>query len=266
MRRFAKLLAAVPLVMATSIWLWISTVRAHEFIIKPASLRVNAGDKVPFSVLSTHVFMSGEELLSAKTVKASLLEGNKSVDLPLKENNILQTLDGTVAVHTKGTAVIAGHLLEPVETLTAQDTAKAQRARFEKFSKTLIVVEASDRNYEKFWVIGWKSSPPPIPRRRESETNWFSGFFLTANHCRLMFLPPMMASADTTTLTPTRLNQETASLGSRLPIPAHGWFVLREEWRWQRRTMIFTCSKPSWFFPCNSAGLKFGFGPERVRS
>jgi hypothetical protein len=26
--------------------------------------------------------------------------------------------------------------------------AKAQRARFEKFSKTLIVVEASDRNYE----------------------------------------------------------------------------------------------------------------------
>jgi uncharacterized GH25 family protein len=152
MRRFAKLLAAVPLVMATSIWLWISTVRAHEFIIKPASLRVNAGDKVPFSVLSTHVFMSGEELLSAKTVKASLLEGNKSVDLPLKENNILQTLDGTVAVHTKGTAVIAGHLLEPVETLTAQDTAKAQRARFEKFSKTLIVVEASDRNYEK--VLG----------------------------------------------------------------------------------------------------------------
>ena len=86
--------------------------------------------------------MSGEELLSVKTVKASLLEGNESVDLLLKENNILQTLDGTAA----------GHLLEPVETLTAQDTGKAQRARFEKFSKTLIVVEASDRNYEK--VLG----------------------------------------------------------------------------------------------------------------
>jgi hypothetical protein len=57
----------------------------------------------------------------------------------------------------------------------------------------------------KFWVIGWKSSLPPIPRRRESETNWFSGFFLTANQCRQMFLPPMTASADTTTPTPTRI-------------------------------------------------------------
>ena len=65
MKGLTKLLAAVPLVMATSTWSWISTVRAHAFIIKPA---------------------------------------------------------------------------------------KAQRARFEKFSKTLIVVEASDRNYEK--VLG----------------------------------------------------------------------------------------------------------------
>jgi uncharacterized GH25 family protein len=152
MKGLTKLLAAVPVVLATAIWWWISAVHAHEFIIKPAALRVNAGDKVPFSVLSTHVFMSGEELLSANTVKASLLEGNKSVDLPLKENNILQTLDGTATVHAKGTAVIAGHLLEPVENLTAQDTGRAQRARFEKFSKSLIVVEASDRNYEK--VLG----------------------------------------------------------------------------------------------------------------
>ena len=147
-----KGLTKLLMVLATGTLPLVSTIQAHEFIIKPAALRVNAGDKVPFSVLSTHVFMSGEELLSVKTVKASLLEGNESADLPLKENNILQTLDGTATVHTKGTAMIAGHLLEPVETLTAQDTGKAQRARFEKFSKTLIVVEASDRNYEK--VLG----------------------------------------------------------------------------------------------------------------
>src|SRR5262249_50633538 len=130
----------------------VSSHAAHEFIIKPAALRVNVGDKVPFSVLSTHVFMSGEELLAANIVKASLVEGNKSVDLPLKENNILQTLDGTAIVQAKGTAAIAGHLLEPVETLTAQDTGRSQRGRFEKFSKSLIVVESSDRNYEK--VLG----------------------------------------------------------------------------------------------------------------
>ena len=60
MKGLTKLLHVV---LATSIWSWISTIQAHEFIIKPAALRVNAGDKVPFSVLSTHVFMSGEELL-----------------------------------------------------------------------------------------------------------------------------------------------------------------------------------------------------------
>ena len=63
--------------------------------------------------------MIGEELLPAETVKASLLKCNKSVDLPLKETDILQTLDGTATG---------------------------------KFSKTLIVVEASDRSYEK--VLG----------------------------------------------------------------------------------------------------------------
>src|SRR5262249_33465011 len=68
-----------------------------------------------------------------------------------------------------------------------------------------------------------------------------------------MFLPPMTASAGTTILTPTRLNQGTASLGLRLPIPAPGWFASREEWRWQRRTMIFTCSKPAWFSLWNKA-------------
>src|SRR5262245_16383531 len=121
-------------VLATiSALIFASSSRAHEFIIKPAAMHAKAGDKVPFSVLSTHVFMAGEELLSAGIVRASLLEGNKSVDLPLKENNILQTLDGVAIVQAKGTALIAGHLLEPIENLTAQDTGRSQRARFEKF-------------------------------------------------------------------------------------------------------------------------------------
>src|SRR5262245_2618400 len=106
---------------------------AHEFIIKPAALRVMVGDSVHFSVPSTQSTMSGRERLGAKTVKASMGEGNKSVDLPRKENNILQTLDGTASVQSKGTALIAGHLLEPIENLTAQDTGRSQRARFEKF-------------------------------------------------------------------------------------------------------------------------------------
>src|SRR5262249_24553542 len=40
-------------------------------------------------------FYERRRTFAANTVKASLVERNKSVDLPLKENNILQTLDGT---------------------------------------------------------------------------------------------------------------------------------------------------------------------------
>jgi uncharacterized GH25 family protein len=155
------LIARYSLLATACCVIFTSSSRAHEFIIKPATLCVNAGDNVPFSVLSTHVFMSGEELLSANFVKASLLEGNKSVDLPLKENDILQTLDGTATG---------------------------------KFSKTLIVVEASDRSYEK--VLGH----------------------------RLEIVPNTDPTA----------------------------------------ARISMCSKPSWFFLWNSAGLKFGFGPETV--
>ncbi len=47
MKGLTKLLAVVLLLLAMGTWSLISTVHAHEFIIKPASLRVNARDKVP---------------------------------------------------------------------------------------------------------------------------------------------------------------------------------------------------------------------------
>jgi len=142
-------IARYSVLTTISALIFASSSRAHEFIIKPAAMHAKAGDKVPFSVLSTHVFMAGEELLSAGTVRASLLEGNKSVDLPLKENNILQTLDGVATVQSKGTAMITGHLVEPIETVTSQETGKQLKAKFEKFSKALIVVDTSDKSYEK---------------------------------------------------------------------------------------------------------------------
>ncbi|HXF75354.1 MAG TPA: DUF4198 domain-containing protein [Methylomirabilota bacterium] len=126
-----------------------SSAHAHEFIIKPAALHAKAGDKIPFSVLSTHVFMTGEELLPAKSVNVTVLEGGKSVDVPLKENSSSQALDGIATVHAKGTAIIAGHLREPVETVASQETGSPQKVRFEKFCKVLVTVDAADKNYEK---------------------------------------------------------------------------------------------------------------------
>jgi len=72
-----------------------------------------------------------------------------------------------------------------------------------------------------------------------------------------MFLPPMTASADTTTPTPTRI---------KITDPA-AWLVRVEKgMAAAEKDYDFQMFKATWFFPCNSAGLKFGFGPERVRS
>ncbi len=49
--------------------------QAHEFIIKANQPPVERGAKLPFSVLSTHVFMTGEEMLPVKSVKVRLLDG-----------------------------------------------------------------------------------------------------------------------------------------------------------------------------------------------
>ena len=46
--------------------------------------------------------------------KASLLHGNKPLDLPLKENDILQTFGGEAPLQAKGTAIFPPSL-EPVE-------------------------------------------------------------------------------------------------------------------------------------------------------
>ncbi|HSE84934.1 MAG TPA: hypothetical protein VLJ79_01795 [Candidatus Binatia bacterium] len=51
-------------VLATSTLPYISTVDAHEFIIKPQQLRVESGAKLPFSILATNLMKprTGDEL------------------------------------------------------------------------------------------------------------------------------------------------------------------------------------------------------------
>ena len=80
---------------------------AHEFIIKPAQLQIKSGAKLPFSILSTHVFMVGEEVAPVDAVKAWFFEGDKSTPVDVKENHTLETLDGVVTLNRKGTAVLA---------------------------------------------------------------------------------------------------------------------------------------------------------------
>jgi uncharacterized GH25 family protein len=142
------------------LWVWIPSLCAHEFIIKPQQLDVENGAKLPFSILATHVFIVSEEVEPVNTVKAWLVAGSQTTPIELKENHILQTLDGVATLNRKGTAILVGHLQEPIETVKAEGSGRSQRIKREKFAKALITVSANDDGYKK--ALGHKLEIVPV--------------------------------------------------------------------------------------------------------
>jgi uncharacterized GH25 family protein len=127
-----------------------SLARAHEFIIKPTQPHVQPGTRLSFNLMSTHFFMTGEEVEAVKTVKAWLVEGDKNTLVELKENHALKTLDGSAAPGRKGVAILAGHLQEPLGTARMEGSQRSQRIKRHKFAKALIAVaSADDDGYKK---------------------------------------------------------------------------------------------------------------------
>jgi uncharacterized GH25 family protein len=77
------------------------------------------------------------------------IEGDKSSPVDLKENHSLETLDGVVNVNRKGTAVLVGHLQEPIETVKAEGSNRSLKSKREQFAKGLIGVSGDDDGYKK---------------------------------------------------------------------------------------------------------------------
>ena len=77
------------------------------------------------------------------------IERDKSSPVDLKENHSLETLDGVVNVNRKGTAVLVGHLQEPIETVKAEGSNRSLKSNREQFAKGLIGVSGDDDGYKK---------------------------------------------------------------------------------------------------------------------
>jgi uncharacterized GH25 family protein len=156
----AALYALPFLVGFATNWIHLPAASAHEFIIKPAQLHVENGSKLPFTILATHFFMVSEEVEPVKTVKAWVTEGDKSTPVDIKENHILETLDGVVTLSRKGTAILVGHLQEPIESTKVEGSDRSQRIKREKFSKALVTVSTDDDSYKK--TLGHKLEIVPV--------------------------------------------------------------------------------------------------------
>jgi len=125
---------------------------AHEFLIKPGKISA-AGDALPFTVESTHVFMQSEEMEAADTVTVSLRQGDKTEAITLQENEAAQRLEGEIVMADDASAYLLGHRLGQVWSQTPKGwkpggrdvNADAQHSnKFEKFAKTLLNASPSD--------------------------------------------------------------------------------------------------------------------------
>ncbi len=143
--------------------------RAHEYIVKPGVMQVAAGAKVPFSVSSSHVFMTSEELEDAEDNSVALFADGKRQSLPLIRREATFTYEGEATAPTSGTFMLLGARLPQVWSLTPEGLKRGTPVtlpgatspmKIEKFSKTLINLSPTDEGFKT--VVGDRLEIVPI--------------------------------------------------------------------------------------------------------
>lgn len=132
------------------------TAGAHEFIVKPGVARAEAGAPVPFSVVSSHVLMQGEEQEDAEDISVAVLSGGKRQPLQITRRDATLTYEGQAAAPTAGTFMLVGARLPQIWSLTPEGLKRGTPAtlpgairpmKVEKFSKTLINLSPDDEGF-----------------------------------------------------------------------------------------------------------------------
>lgn len=154
-----KLIKGVLFAACVTGWILISGhASAHEWILKPQHWQAyHSGQVLPFSVVSSHVFMKSEEMENPDNVAASY-EGK---EVPLVPNETYQCFDGKVTLGKAGTAILRSHRKGEIWSKTTQGMKKGDRKtlkgviesrKYEKFCKTLLPVDGSSEGFDR--VVG----------------------------------------------------------------------------------------------------------------
>jgi hypothetical protein len=104
------------------------TADAHEFIVKPDAMTVQAGAELQVSGLSSHIFLTSKELEDAKDVKIGVYANGKRADIAAKPNEKTLAYDGTVIAPSNGTFIVTGARLPPGGGAPAQPISWQNRA------------------------------------------------------------------------------------------------------------------------------------------
>jgi len=136
------------------------TAHAHEFIAKPAAMSIQAGAELQVAGLSSHVFVTSQELEAAKDVKVGLYVGGKRGDITVKPNENTLAYEGIVTAPSSATFIVTGARLPQIWATTPEGLKQVTRIipaasnpyKIEKFSKALVNVTAADNGYST--VVG----------------------------------------------------------------------------------------------------------------
>src|SRR6516162_2943469 len=115
--------------------------RAHEFIVKPAVMTVEAGTELPIAALSSHVFLISQELEAAKDVKVGLYASGKRADIAVKPNEKTLAYEGVMTAPSSGTFIVTGARLPQIlattpdglKQVTKRGTSVSNPYKIEKF-------------------------------------------------------------------------------------------------------------------------------------
>jgi len=135
-------------------------VRADEFILKPFSTTVAAGERFSVAVLSTRIFMRSQKLEAAKDVRIELCSENKrEPPVPLSPNHIALTIDARVTAPSSTTFIVCASRLAQIQPPASGDRASGNR-KIEQFAKALVNLSVGDDGYRA--VVGDRLEIVPV--------------------------------------------------------------------------------------------------------
>jgi hypothetical protein len=150
-----RIAAAAALIALAS-----SVVRADEFILKPFSTTVKAGERFSVATLSTRIFMRSQKLEAAKDVMIELCsEGRREPPVPLSPNHIALTIDARVTAPSSTTFIVCAARLAQILSPPNGDRAGGSR-KVEQFAKALVNLSVGDDGYRA--VVGDRLEIVPV--------------------------------------------------------------------------------------------------------
>lgn len=142
---------------------------AHEVIIKPERFTATVGQPLDVRIISTEVFMVGNEIEPVGRIEAFYVQGESSQPVSLTPNEAASSLDATITPEKVGMAILAAHRQSIIWTKTGdgwQQGPKSQypgalkSGNYEKFSKTLIAVDTGEAMHQH--VVGHRLELVPL--------------------------------------------------------------------------------------------------------